>query len=161
MGVVPIDTGLTFRFFAVLANVFGANIHVPQFSRPETDTPIPTNVYTIYFPYYSDFGILGVMVIMLTLGGMATLVYLAARRGHPPSVILYGLLLSGLLATNFTDPFLTALSTWLQAIVITLAIYSVPLILFFPEKNLRPPWRTATARTLAGEVILVQTPPSN
>ncbi len=134
MGMVPVDTGLTFRFFAVLANVFGAKVHVAPILQPYTDTPLPTNVYTIYFPFYSDFGILGVIGIMLTLGGVATLVYLAAQRGHPPSVILFGLLLSGLIITNFTDPFLTALSTWIQSAIISMAVYSVPLIIY-PRKK--------------------------
>ena len=137
-GVVPIETGLTFRFFTALAKVFNANIHVPLLTQAWTDTPRPTNVYTVYFPYYSDFGSLGVMVIMFALGGIATLVYLAARRGHPLSVILYGHLFGCLFLTNFTYPFLTSLSTWLQLIVITWAIYSVPLTLLLPKESSSP-----------------------
>lgn len=137
-GVVPIETGLTFRFFTALAKVFNANIHVPSLTQAWTNTPTPTNVYTDYFPYYSDFGSLGVMVIMFALGGTATLVYLAARRGHPLSVILYGHLFACLFLTNFSYPFLTSLSTWLQLIVITWAIYSVPLTLFFPKGSSSP-----------------------
>ncbi len=134
IGVVPIDAGpRTFRSFAILANVFGANIYVPALVLSVTETPTPTNVYTIYFTYYSDFGSLGVIGIMLALGGMATLVYHTARRGHSPSVILYGLLVASLLLTNANDTLLTALSAWLQSTVISLAIYSVPLTLFFPK----------------------------
>lgn len=153
MGIVPVDTGLTFRFFAVLANVFGADVHVAPIVQPFTDTPLPTNVYTIYFPFFSDFGILGVMGIMLTLGGVATLVYLAAQRGHPPSVILFGLLLSGMIATNCTDPFLTALSTWIQSVIISFAIYSFPLILF-PGKRLRTLTADSDCLTSPGKSFL-------
>jgi oligosaccharide repeat unit polymerase len=134
MGVVPIDAGpRTFRFFAILANLFGANLYVPALILPETETPSTTNVYTLYFTYYSDFGSLGVMGIMLAVGGTATLVYLGARRGHSPSVILYGLLLASLLLSIGNDTLLTALSAWLQAIVLIFAIYSLPLTLLFPN----------------------------
>ena len=139
MGVVPIDAGpRTFRFFALLANVFGARIYVPALVLAETETPTPTNVYTIYFTYYSDFGSPGVMIIMLALGGMAALVYHTAWRGHPPSIILYGLLLASLLLTNANDTFLTALSAWLQMTFISLAIYSVPLTLLFSKGSPSP-----------------------
>ena len=109
-----------------LANVFGAKIYVPALILDDTDTPAPTNVYTMYFTYYSDFGSPGVMVIMLALGGIHALVYHTARRGHPLSIILYGFLLASLLLTNANDPFLTGLSSWLQITVISLAIYSLP-----------------------------------
>ncbi|AOQ23310.1 hypothetical protein MTAT_18420 [Moorella thermoacetica] len=118
----------TLRFFFAVANRFGANFDLPTFNTQFTLTPEPTNVYTIYFSYFLDFGWTGVIIIMFGLGLLLTLIYRTAIRGNPQGVILYGMMLGALMVSNANEAFLTSLSYWLQGILFTSLLYRWPLV---------------------------------
>ena len=119
---------LTFRFFINMANALGASIDLPSSVLEYTETPNPTNIYTIYYPYYIDFGKLGIFVIMIMLGAIITLVYKFAIYGRPEAIILYGLCFGDLMLTNSGEPFIVALSFWIQATLIYIVLYKLPRI---------------------------------
>lgn len=116
----------TFRFFMAVANFFGANLDVPRYNVLYTWTPAPTNVYTIYFSYFLDFGWAGVAMIMFFLGGAAALIYRSAIRGNPQGAILYAVLVAALMVSNANEGFFTSLSYWIQAVVFTYLLYRWP-----------------------------------
>jgi oligosaccharide repeat unit polymerase len=118
----------TFRFVFAVLNKFGAHFDLPAFNTQFTFTPAPTNVYTIYFSYFLDFGWTGTMIIMFGLGIFLTLIYLTAIRGNPQGAILYGIMFGSLMVSNANEAFLTALSYWLQAIIFTFLLYRWPLL---------------------------------
>jgi oligosaccharide repeat unit polymerase len=122
--VVP--SWLSFRFFLAAAHAIGFNVTVPNVVLPFTATPALTNVYTIYGSYFSDFGWLGVAVLLFLLGYLLTMLYQSASRQRPESVVLFGIAVSYLLMSAATDGFLISMSYWLQALLSTLVIYHWP-----------------------------------
>jgi oligosaccharide repeat unit polymerase len=115
-------------FFASAANALGADVMPPPAHLEYTATPMPTNVYTIYFPYFSDYGWMGMLAIMGALGGVTAWIFRSAVRGKPQAVILYGLILGALALSGFTEPFLTGMSYWIQAAVAVSVLYRWPLL---------------------------------
>lgn len=118
------------RFFATIANLLGSNFNLSHSTILDyTFTPRPTNVYTIYFPYYQDYGWAGIAIIMLVLGGLTTGIYTKAINRDPQAAVLYGLIFAGLMLSSFGEFFMTALSYWIQAIFFTFLLYKLPLLL--------------------------------
>ncbi len=138
----------TLRFFFAIANAFGAKIDLPRFVTLFTMTPRPTNVYTIYFSYFLDYGWAGVVMIMFALGGLMAWIYLAASRGNPQAAILYGMMLGFLMVSNSNEGFLTALSYWIQAISVVFVLYRWPL--FSNLKTLTPRQEASGKAWIAG-----------
>ena len=84
----PIDS-----FFVESANSLGAQFETvsphAQFTSISSDGDInDTNVYTIYFSYYKDYGWFGMIVLMTIAGFCLTLLYQLALRMGPVSLIL-------------------------------------------------------------------------
>jgi len=120
----PASKPLSFRFFYALAQSLGANIDVPSPILDYAFTPIPTNVYTTYYYYYSDFGLAGTAIVMFALGILCTFVYLYAMSGEPRGVFLYALVAGSLILSGLNEPFLFAASFWIQAVLFVFIIYS-------------------------------------
>ena len=114
------------RFFTTIANSLGANYDLPPSTLEYTLTPLPTNVYTIYFPYYEDYGLIGIVIIMFIMGALTTFVFIWALNGGPQAGVLYGLIFASLILTSVSEPFLTTISYWIQAIAFTYFIYKLP-----------------------------------
>lgn len=134
---------LTFRFFINVANSLGASIELPSSVLEYAEIPNLTNVYTIYYPYYVDFGMFGVIIIMFFLGLLISLVYKLAIGGSPEAIILYGMCFGSMILTNLGDPFIVALSFWIQAIFWISVLYRLPrLTINTTAVNHRPVSRT-------------------
>src|SRR5207247_643534 len=86
-----------------------------------------TNVYSIYFAYYPDYGLAGASIIMLVLGAILTRVYQKAIRGNPRALVLYASVFSGILLSGFSEYFLLTINFWVKAVVYTTAIYGLGL----------------------------------
>jgi len=105
----------TFRFFIALGRALGIKGgEVAELILPNCDTPAITNVYTIWHPFYSDFGWAGVAIIPFLLGIAATIVYQGALRGVPHACILYAYFIGSLILCVASDMFVMSLSHWLQ-----------------------------------------------
>ena len=115
----PLTWGLrTFRsFFAVLERA-GADVTVVPLVRPYVEVPFSTNVYTAMSPYFSDFGIIGVIAAFLAFGTVTAMTYRQARLDqHPMSMMLYGIMLYALLLQPFQDQYMSLASQWVQLLL--------------------------------------------
>ena len=108
----------SFRFFAILLNGIGFNIHVPELVLDYVWIPYPTNIYTMYFPTYVDFGVMGVIAYTTIIGWITGLAYRAARSGSMVWCALYGLMFAKLLVSGITEHFIVSMSYWIQAAVV-------------------------------------------
>jgi oligosaccharide repeat unit polymerase len=91
--------------------------------EPFVFTPSPTNVYTIYYQYFTGYGFAGVVFGMLLIGAACTLVYAAAIHGSRPSLALLGLIFGNLLVSNAGDGFIAGLSYNVQAVAVIVILY--------------------------------------
>ena len=92
--IKPASSGRTYRVVYAAAHAFGYNVEPPQVTSEYVYTPLPTNVYSMYYPYFVDFGPAGVAVLTCILGMLFTAIYLGAKRGSAPLVVAYGLVFS-------------------------------------------------------------------
>lgn len=129
------ETSGIFAFFLNLMRAIGLVVDVKSPVLDYISTPWPTNVYTIYFHYYVQFGFAGVAVIMLFIGAIASIFFELARRGKSEFIILNALATAFLMISVFAESFFTALSYWLQLIIFLYLFYRVlPLITFGRRK---------------------------
>ncbi len=82
-----------------------------------------TNVYTMYFAYYPEFGMAGVIALSAIVGYVLVWLYhtAAARRG--PWLILYGLAFNEICKSGFNEGFFVGLNMWLKAGAFCLALH--------------------------------------
>ncbi len=149
-GPIEAPSGSTlFLFFVKLSNRFGFENQINSAIQEYVLTPHPTNVYTIYFLYYKELGLLGLAVTMCVLGFIFSLLYRMAKSGRPSCIVLYGLGICMLLQSFFGEAFITALSYWLQAGLFTIVLYGVPWLIssIGIEKN-----RGLARNSVAGEL---------
>jgi oligosaccharide repeat unit polymerase len=126
----PENNGI-FAFFLSVMRSIGMDVEIKPAILSYVSTPLPTNVYTIYLQYYSQFGILGVVVIMTMMGAVVSLFFEFAIRRMPEFVILNAVGASFVLISIFSEPFFTALSYWLQLSLFIFLFYRVmPFIRF-------------------------------
>jgi oligosaccharide repeat unit polymerase len=125
------NTWKLYKFFVDAANKLGADY--PELPQNLQYTPISpklaTNVYTIYFPYYDDFGLLGVAALSFLIGAVSTVVYCLAVRLRPLGVILFCTALYGIVMSVFAELFFLEIGFWLKSVAIVCALYYLPPIL--------------------------------
>jgi len=101
-----------------------------------TDTPLPTNVYTIYYTYFLDYGYLGVFILMFIIGIFSSLVFKRAYiKKEKIYIFLYGMVFAGLIISCANEFFFTTVSYWIQAIIFLYIIYRFPKLLLQPVKR--------------------------
>ncbi len=113
-------------FFFKIAHVFNNDIYVPKAIFPFIYMPSSTNVYTIFFSWFLDFGWVGIISICFILGFIAATCFHYAMKKNPLCMVLYACIITGLLLSNFYDAFLVGLSYWIQLFTITFLVYKVP-----------------------------------
>jgi oligosaccharide repeat unit polymerase len=100
----------TFKFFLGLASFMHILPFVPmdpmlrEYS-PYVSVPFPTNVYTMYRFYITDFGLYVALGIMLLIGFLHTLVYLKARTGSELGIYFFALTLYPAIMVIFEDQY--------------------------------------------------------
>ncbi|MFX0132880.1 MAG: O-antigen polymerase [Candidatus Hodarchaeota archaeon] len=123
----------TLRFFLVVLQHLGFRTSPPQLVREYVLIPFPINVYTIYDPYYRDFGLLGILVIQFLLGMWHGALYKRATkpRASATAVLIYVIFLYPLVFQFFQDQYASLLSMWVQ--------YGLWIFLFTKFLRLRKP----------------------
>ena len=118
----------TFRFFSALLNILGyTKYELPSFIPIITFTPLPTNVYTFYFSYFMDFGYFSLFMLTLLIGMFSSFIFMHAYYDkNNIFIFLYGLVIAGVLISSMNEVFYTAISYWLQAIILLLIVYKLP-----------------------------------
>jgi len=105
----------TFRFFHSLLSSLGEESDDAALVLEYTYTPEPTNVYSVFLPYYVDFGISGVIVGMALCGVWSGWIYSRAVSGSIGYLVLYGITIGAILLSNANDYYCGSLSLWVQA----------------------------------------------
>jgi oligosaccharide repeat unit polymerase len=131
----PIIT--TFRFFLALLNRIGiGHYDLPRFVSMVTYTPSPTNVYTIYFSYFLDYGNMGIFIFLFIIGFFSSIVFINAYfKSSKISTFLYGMVIAALLVSNGGEAFFSALSSWLQAGIFLFFVYKLSTLIGSPVKD--------------------------
>lgn len=112
------------RFFYLVGKALGVDVDVSRTVDLEVPTPDITNVYSIYYKYFDDFGWLGVGTIFVGLGALLRLLFNHALSGRPEAMVLSSLGCAYLVATCVGDPFLLGLSSCIQATAEVFLVYS-------------------------------------
>lgn len=107
----------TFRFLYAIANALGAKIEVEKTILPYVYVPTPTNVYTVMFPFFKDFGNVGVGVFGFLYGAIYGLLYKFSRLNNHLGIILYASIFPFLLLQFFGEYIFQNFSTFLQSII--------------------------------------------
>jgi oligosaccharide repeat unit polymerase len=110
---------------AILASM-GFNVDVTNLVQSFVNIPQRTNVYTVFQPYFLDFGIPYVLVAQFIFGLMHSCLYSVAVRKHTIGVLLYSLSMYPLFMQWFQDQYLSLLSLWVQYLILLLIPIGVP-----------------------------------
>jgi len=113
------------RFFLETANGLGAHFTIPSLHAEYTriSQTEETNVYTIYFSYFKDYGWLGVTIGLFLLGSLLTWIYSHARRGNHLAMALYSMNAVGLVLSIHAEHFLLALNLYIKMLVFFYLVY--------------------------------------
>lgn len=110
------------RFFKAVGRAFGLfrNQEVAELVQLFVFVPYPTNVYTIYNTYFSDFGVYYAFFIIALIGLVQTVIYYKAIQTRNIRYSIYfSMSLYPLLMSFFQDMYLSLISTWVQIIIFT------------------------------------------
>ena len=95
----------TFKFFLGIA----AHFHLLPSQVPPVEShitvPFPTNVYTVYRSYISDFGLYGALAVMFVIGLLHTMIYRKARTGSRLGIYFFSVTLYETLMVIFSDEY--------------------------------------------------------
>src|ERR1700722_4067135 len=95
----------TFKFFL---GVF-TQLHLISYQQPPKDdfVPliVPTNVFTFYRYYLTDFGLYGALIVIAIIGLFQTLLYRKARTGSMLGMYFFAITLYAVLLSPFSDEF--------------------------------------------------------
>ena len=98
----------TFRAFVKFMQIFDPTIvgnSDPFNLNNWTFTPIPVNVYTALFPFYEDFGRVGVVIFALLLGYVCGILFKHAAQGYTIGKLVYSCMFYTIIFQFFADNF--------------------------------------------------------
>jgi oligosaccharide repeat unit polymerase len=128
----------TFKFFL---GIF-TQLHLISYQQPPRDdfVPliVPTNVFTFYRYYLTDFGLYGTLVVVAIIGLLQTLLYRKARTGSMLGMYFFAITLYALLLSPFSDEF-SSFGAYIDSLAfaaIYIVLRSLPLR-FLPRLDLR------------------------
>lgn len=104
----------TFRFFYAIANSLGFDTAPIRTILDFVFVPLETNTYTILYPFYKDFGALGVFLFSILYGGAFGFLYRKAVTGSSVYIMIYTLFLSALVLQFLAETIITNLSLYIQ-----------------------------------------------
>jgi len=105
-------------FYAVISKLGLAHVYVQQQLQEFVSVPIPTNVYTVFQPYYEDFGYRGVAFFASVWGTFMGWVYRKCKEGHPFAKCIYAYLTVTLVMQFYQETFMVNLSILIQLSVL-------------------------------------------
>lgn len=106
----------TFRtVFAVLERL-GFNVQVVDLIKPWAETKLSGNVYTVFMPYYRDFGVVGVALFLFFFGALHTWIFRQSSLDNPFAIFINAILYYALVMQFFQDQYFSLLSQWIQMI---------------------------------------------
>lgn len=112
----------TLRFFYKVAQGAGANVKVDDTIQPFIDVPYSTNVYTIFYQYFKDFGYFGIIFFGVINGLIYGWIY-SKINSSPACRLLYAYCAVSLLLQFFNEIFWVTVSIVIQLIILSFFIY--------------------------------------
>ncbi|MDO6764816.1 O-antigen polymerase [Agarivorans sp. 1_MG-2023] len=110
-------------FYAVLAKL-GFEFSAVKLVKEYVYIPHATNVYTVFYPYYLDFGLMYIFTSQFVFGVFHTVLYKGAIQGGYGYILAYSISVYALFIQWFQDQYLSLLTSWL----IVFALLAIPLI---------------------------------
>ena len=127
----------TFRTVYVFLQRFGADVTVQPIVQNFVLVPVPTNVYTIFQPFFQDFGYLGVAFFALVYGFFSGALYRGFVNGHGLSRCFYTWVVYCLVLQFYQEYLFIGLVGVIQMLFFLLLILSQRLRF----ASLTPSWR--------------------
>lgn len=122
-----LDGSFTFRFFYNIYDAICGGIRHEALSGNAVTgwifVPLPTNVYTIVYQYYLDFGYYGIGFMGILMGTFWGVIYNLSHKGVHACALIYALLYYTLVFQFFGDWFFVMFSLTLQTICWSLFIF--------------------------------------
>lgn len=106
--------GRTWRFFKAVTDKIGLTEKKELKESGWVYVPVLTNVYTVMFPYYVDFGYWGILIFSLIMGSGWGILYNEMRVGIPFFTVLYATLIYSVALQFFADYIVNYFSMVLQ-----------------------------------------------
>ena len=104
----------TFRIFYAIGHVIGLTSAPSNTILEFVSIPDTTNTYTCLYPFYTDFGILGVLIGSIIYGLFYGYLYKKCKTGGKYELILYAIFLTYILLGFFAELIFTNMSITLQ-----------------------------------------------
>lgn len=113
------------RFFLETGRSLGFAVDVPPKHAEYVNytSTQETNVFTIYFSYFKDYGWTGTILLMAIVGIVLTLVYVRARRQDPLAIIMLGYMSVGLVLSVSSEHFFTAINRLIKLFLFLWVLY--------------------------------------
>lgn len=106
---------MTFRTPLAVLRFLGAPVEVPEMIQSNvTFASFSINVYTVFSPYYRDFGVVGVGLFLGGLGALHGWVFRQMKSGIPIFIVANAILFYALLMQFFQDQYFSLMSQWIQ-----------------------------------------------
>lgn len=102
----------TFRTIYAILAALGFDVEVKQLVQEYVYIPGPTNVYSVFGPYYLDFGIYFALGVQFFLGIIHAVLYRFAKQQEPRAILLYSLSIYPLFMQWFEDQYFSLMSMW-------------------------------------------------
>ncbi len=103
---------------------------------PFVHKPVPTNTYTILYPFFKDFGYWGIGIFALLLGLPLGWIFKKAQQGSEFFIILYTLFVSAIVIQYGGEMFFTQLPSYMKQILLLLLPFLAIKYNLFKKKSL-------------------------
>lgn len=122
-----LNTWKPYKYLVRLGNKVGMDL--PDIDRDleytEIGRGVITNVYTFYFTYYSDYGMIGVVFGGFVFGLISVAIYRMAIRAKPVGVVLFALVVYAIIMSTFAEEFLVEAHIWVKTVLCVVFMYYV------------------------------------
>lgn len=110
----------TFRPVYNVMQGLGFNVHAEAALQDFIYVPMITNVYTVMFPFYKDFGTTGVAVFAILIGAFVGFIYKQGQTGNTLLKYLYAYIFTLLIMQFFDELIMQGISAILQITILLL-----------------------------------------
>ncbi|MCW2119414.1 O-antigen polymerase [Flavobacterium sp. 7A] len=117
----------TFRFFYAVLHSIGFPVEVKPTILEYANVPVLTNVYTVMYGFFRDFGMIGVAAFGSFYGSFFQFFYKFSKKNNQIAQLLFAYLFSMLLMQFFGEYLFSNLSTFFQMFI----FFSIPFFLKF------------------------------
>lgn len=109
----------SFAFFYAFASKLGlGSFYVQKQLQDFVYVPIPTNVYTVFQPYFEDFGYKGVAFFASVWGVLYGWIYRMVKNGNPLAKCMYAYMVYALVMQFYQESLFVNLSLVIQYMVV-------------------------------------------